>query len=80
VKMPNWCTNRIVVTGSPEGIARFTRTCIRQDHNGQRWFDFNSLIPMPAILEGTEASSLVDEALLVLGRDDLTWMPLSLEE
>jgi hypothetical protein len=35
---------------------------------------------MPAILEGTEASSLVDEALQVLGRDDLTWMPLSLEE
>src|SRR5215469_14799704 len=78
--MPNWCSNHIVVTGSPEEIARFTRTCIRQDEKGRSWFDFNSLIPMPAILEGTEVSSLVDEALLVLGRDDLVWMPLSLEE
>ena len=78
--MPNWCSNHIVVTGSPEEIARFTRTCIRQDEKGRSWFDFNSVIPMPAILEGTEASSLVDEALLVLGRDDLAWMPLSLEE
>ena len=78
--MPNWCSNHIVVTGCAEEIARFARTCIRQDDKGQPWFDFNSLIPMPAILEGTEASSLVDEALLVLGRDDLAWMPLSLEE
>jgi hypothetical protein len=78
--MPNWCSNHILVTGSLGEIARFARTCIRQDQNGQPWFDFNSLIPMPAILEGTEASSLVDEALLVLGRDDLAWMPLSLEE
>jgi hypothetical protein len=68
------------VTGSAEEIARFARTCIRQDDKGQPWFDFNSLIPMPAILEGTDASSLVDAGLLVLGRDDLAWMPRSLEE
>jgi hypothetical protein len=69
-----------VVTGPVEEIARFRQTCIRRDEKGELNFDFNSLIPMPAILEGTEAGSPVDDALSVLGRDDLAWMPLSLEE
>jgi Ferredoxin-like domain in Api92-like protein len=78
--MPNWCSNNIVVTGPCEEIARFAQMCIRQDQNGQPWFDFNSLIPMPAILEETDAGGLVDDALMVLGCDDLVWIPRSLEE
>lgn len=78
--MPNWCSNHIVVTGPAEEIARFARSCIRQDEKGQRWFDFNSIIPMPAILEGTVVGGPVDDALVVLGRDDLVWIPRSLEE
>jgi hypothetical protein len=77
--MPNWCTNHIVVTGPVEEIARFTQTCIRpnEDEDYTRApfspsrFDFNRLIPMPAILEGTVAGSFVDDALLVLGRTEL---------
>jgi hypothetical protein len=78
--MPNWCSNNIVVTGSVEDIAHFTQTCVRLDEKGESRFDFNSLIPMPAILEGTVAGGLVDDALLLLGRDDLVWFPRSMEE
>ena len=78
--MPNWCSNNIVVTGPVEEIAHFTQTCIRPDGQGKPCFDFNSLIPMPTILEGTVAGGLVDDALLVLGRDDLAMFSRSLEE
>jgi hypothetical protein len=53
--MPNWCSNNIVVTGAVEDIANFTQTCIRPDEKGKSRFDFNGLIPMPKILEGTVA-------------------------
>jgi|GEM_PF-1046527 len=78
--MPNWCSNNIVVTGPVEEIAHFTQTCIRPDGQEKPCFDFNSLIPMPTILEGTVAGGLVDDALLVLGRDDLAMFSRSLEE
>jgi hypothetical protein len=78
--MPNWCSNNIVLTGPVEEIARFTQTCIRRGEEGESYFDFNSLIPMPAILQDTEAASPADDGLSVLGRDDLAWMPQSPEE
>jgi hypothetical protein len=78
--MPNWCSNHLVVTGPYEDIVHFTQTCIRRDEEGEPCFDFNGLIPMPAILEGTIAAGKVDDALMVLGRDDLVWIPRSLEE
>jgi hypothetical protein len=79
-KMPNWCSNNIVVTGAVEDIAHFKQTCVRLDEKGESFFDFNGLIPMPAILEGTVAGGLVDCALVVLGRDDLAWIGRPLEE
>jgi hypothetical protein len=63
-----------------EDIAHLTQTCIRRDEQGKSYFDFDSLIPMPAILKGTAVGTLVDDALVVLGRDDLAWIPCSLEE
>jgi hypothetical protein len=78
--MPNWCSNNIVVTGPVEEIAHFRQTCIRPDEKGKPRFDFNGLIPMPKILEGTVAGGAVDDALLVLARDDLAWIPGPLEE
>jgi hypothetical protein len=68
--MPNWCRNNIVVTGPVEDITHLTQTCIRRDEQGKSYFDFDSLIPMPAILKGTAVGTLVDDALVVLGRDD----------
>jgi hypothetical protein len=78
--MPNWCSNNIMVTGTVEDIAHFTETCIRLDEEGKSRFDFNNLIPMPRILEGTVIGTAVDDALVVLGRDDLAWIPRRLEE
>jgi Ferredoxin-like domain in Api92-like protein len=78
--MPNRCRNNIVVTGAVEDIAQFTQTCIRLDEKGTSHFDFNTIIPMPRILEGTVAGTAVDDALVVLGRDDLVWIPRLLEE
>ena len=43
--MPNWCHNRMKITGAAEEIARFKQTCI----NGDQGVDFNAVIPMPAI-------------------------------
>jgi len=67
--MPNWCSNNIVVTGPPEEIGRFVRTCIRpdDDDNGQPTFDFNSLIPMPAIIKNTGVT--LDDILMARGPD-----------
>jgi Ferredoxin-like domain in Api92-like protein len=78
--MPNWCSNNVVVIGPVEEIAHFRQTCIRQDEKGELYFDFNSLIPMPAILEDTVAGGRVDVALSLLGSDDLVWFPRSIEE
>ena len=72
--MPNWCVNHIVVTGSDEDIALFVQKCIGRDEKGESCFDFNSLTLMPAILEGTVCGGPVDDALLVVGRDELAWI------
>jgi hypothetical protein len=74
--MPNWCRNNIVVTGPVEEIARFTQTCIRLDKNEEPSFDFNSVIPMPAIIK--DRIITLDD-LLILNCDDPARMPRSLE-
>jgi hypothetical protein len=60
--MPNWCINNIEISGPAKEIARFKQTCIRPDNenDGKPCFDFNSIIPMPAILEGTIVPGEVD--------------------
>jgi hypothetical protein len=78
--MPNWCSNKVVVTGLVEEIARFRQTCIRPDEEGTSCFDFNSLIPMPEILRDTVGGGPVDDALIALGREDLVLFPDSPEE
>jgi hypothetical protein len=74
--MPNWCSNHIVVTGPHEEITRFARTCIRRDEKGCSSFDFNSLIPMPAIIKNTIVT--FDDILAALGPDGS--IPRSLKE
>jgi len=83
--MPNWVHNDMTITGPAEEIARFKQTCIRPnywDDDEKPFFDFNELIPMPMVLEGTESSSVVGEALIALGRADLApeWLISALEK
>jgi hypothetical protein len=69
--MPNWCFNKVVVTGPADEIDRFKQTCIRPDQEEEgNIFDFETIIPMPTILEDTESSSSVDDALLILGHPE----------
>ena len=63
--MPNHVTHRMTVTGPVDEVARFKSTCIveRSGKNyageDEQWteFDFNTLIPMPEILRGSEEGS-----------------------
>ena len=71
--MPNWCENNMKVTGAAEEIARFKQTCIRPDEDDDEpTFDFNTVVPMPAILKDSEVSTEVNYGLKILGRSDLS--------
>lgn len=78
--MPNYVTTTMQVTGSVESVARFRSLhCVVHPESEQRrcdgttypqpsWiqFDFETVIPRPAILDGIEASSRVADAIEVL--------------
>lgn len=67
--MPNHVSHVVTVTGPVEEVARFRATMIREqsstNHRGETetWtsFDFNALVPMPAIL--ADSTSGIDEAM-----------------
>jgi hypothetical protein len=77
--MPNWCFNKVIVTGPAEAIDRFKQTCIRpiqnEDEDDDVTFDFDTVIPMPSIIIGTVSGGYVDAAVLVLGRPDAVHHP-----
>jgi len=72
--MPNWSYTTCTITGPDAEIERFKQACFfaepTEDRNG---IDFERIIPMPKV-DWPECSSLVDEALVVLGRPELQWM------
>lgn len=77
--MPNHVTHRMIVTG-PDALVKAFQEKHFIEHKGTNrlgddWtetqFDFNTIIPMPEILRDSESSSLVDDGLAVLGRDDI---------
>ena len=45
-EMPNWCENRVDISGEPEYVRKF------MEHVGKK-FDFQKIIPMPKELEDT---------------------------
>ena len=44
--MPNWCKNRVDISGEPEDVKKFMELVGKQ-------FDFQKIIPMPKELEDT---------------------------
>lgn len=45
--MPNWCSNRLTVTGDSKDILRFTEKCALEPHpDGDQVFDFGKIIPV----------------------------------
>ena len=52
--MPNWCENRVTISGGTEDIAKFRETMEGLDHHGEESiFSFHKLIPMPDELMAT---------------------------
>lgn len=60
--MPNWCHNKLSVTGEPEQINAFIEDMkfVETDDSGKKKenaLDFNSILPMPEHLKGTKSPS-----------------------
>lgn len=45
--MPNWCLNRVEVSGAPEAVEKF-KAAVR---DGEVLFSFNKIVPMPPALD-----------------------------
>ena len=55
--MPNWTANKIIVSGDKDEINRFLDTVgdPEAERDDDKAFDFNRIIPMPAILKRTHS-------------------------
>ena len=52
--MPNWCENRVTISGDEEVIKEFRKVMEGTDHHGENSiFSFHKLIPMPDELIAT---------------------------
>lgn len=51
--MPNWCDNRLEITGPAEDIATIAQRC----RCSERRFDFQGIVPMPESLKITSGSA-----------------------
>lgn len=54
--MPNWCANYIEIEGNEATIEK-ALSFVKEDCGEEKFFDFNSLIPMPKEYLGLEAGS-----------------------
>lgn len=49
--MPNWCANRVTVSGATEDVQAFKKAVKGHVVNNKKPFSFNSIIPMPEELK-----------------------------
>ena len=60
--MPNWCENRVTISGDAEDITKFRETMEGPDHHGEdSIFSFNQLLPMPKALIDTTSPPTIKE-------------------
>ena len=60
--MPNWCENRVTISGDDEEIKKFRETMEGPDHHGEdSIFSFNQLLPMPKALIDTTSPPTIKE-------------------
>ena len=60
--MPNWCENRVTISGDAEDIVKFRELMEGPDHHGtESIFSFNRLIPMPIELIDTTSPPTIKE-------------------
>lgn len=53
--MPNWCLNRVEVSGEPKLVKQFKQAVAGKGLDENKAFCFNRVIPMPEELEATTA-------------------------
>jgi Api92-like protein with ferredoxin domain len=63
--MPNHVTTVLTITGPDQDIETFTRLHILPKPDGEE-FDFQSIVPAPACIEGTESSNVAEEGFFAL--------------
>lgn len=63
--MPNWCTNRVSVSGESEDVKKLVALVRGEGAEGQ--FFLNSIIPMPSELEDTKAPTTDGAAPVIDG-------------
>jgi hypothetical protein len=62
--MPNHVTNKLIVTGPDDALARFKLNVAIAAENGTvQPFSFHAVIPMPEVLQGTISGSGIAEAI-----------------
>jgi Ferredoxin-like domain in Api92-like protein len=77
--MPNWCENRLIVTGPEDDLARFAAAtiCWSADKDTEA-FDFNAVIPIPTGLVDlpplTHEEEVAVSFLKLLAQEPLTMM------
>ena len=65
--MPNWASNRVVVTGAEEALTEFVRRHFRNDEEeGRPVFDFETVVPMPTVVRATDGLKDGDLGLIAL--------------
>ncbi|CUW41907.1 conserved protein of unknown function (plasmid) [Magnetospirillum sp. XM-1] len=67
--MPNHVTTRVVLHGEPEQIAAFLHAHIREDQEGKRFLDFETVIPMPDVVRMTDATAETQLGFVTVMRD-----------
>lgn len=80
--MPNHVTTRLVVTGPADDLSLFRTTCLRPVEEGSEeiHLDFNTVIPMPECINGTDSSSVSDYwRFVILGKSDTRLVDSPLE-
>ena len=56
--MPNWCQNRVTISGDTEAVTKFKEAVEGLDEDGNlEEFSFHKIIPMPTDLVGTTSPS-----------------------
>lgn len=70
--MPNYCTNRLTLQGPAEDVAAFRELMVvEREENGEKveMFDFERIIPMPAVLSGIGEGTIPTHFFHILKRD-----------
>jgi hypothetical protein len=63
--MPNWCSNEVIITGSPKVLTKID-DIISKNENG---FEMNDFVPMPKHLVDTTSNGTTDKFVNALAGD-----------